>query len=163
MEERIEALGQVVRDLQPDVLVLQEISPVNLPLLEKQRWFSKYRLIPPKDNAVQLMATSKSCAVILSRHKYAVESWQTDLYGHFAKYHRALVSATIKDPSDSKNVRLVLGGTHLAHDVPRTLVREQQLKEALQRLSLHDNVCLMGDLNILDEVDGEVVLPCALD
>lgn len=162
IEERMDALGQVVEDLQPDFLVFQEISPVNLPLLEKQRWFSKYRLTPPKTNLVQLMATSKSCAVILSHEKYIVESWQIYLYQHFAKYRRALVTATlstIEDPSDSKNVRLVLGGTHLAHDVPRALVREQQLKEALQRLSLHDNVCLMGDLNIVDEVDGEVVLP----
>ena len=48
---------------------------------------------------------------------------------------------------------------HLSHDVPRSRIREEQLKEALQILDPYKNVCLMGDLNILDEVDGEVVLP----
>ena len=158
MEERIEALGQVVQDLQPDFLVFQEVSLGNLPLLEKQHWLLGYHLIPPKVNTVKLITTSKSCAVIFSRYS-AVDDWQIYLYEHFAKYRRALVGAEVKDIVPSKDVKLVLAGTHLAHDVPRALVREQQLKEAMQLLTPYENVCLMGDLNILDEVDGELVLP----
>lgn len=158
MEERIEALGQVVQDLQPDFLVFQEVSLVNLPLLEKQHWLLGYHLIPPKVNTVKLITTSKSCAVIFSRYS-AVDNWQIYLYEHFAKYRRALVGAEVKDIVPSKDVKLVLAGTHLAHDVPRALVREEQLKEAMNLLTPYENVCLMGDLNILDEVDGELVLP----
>ena len=158
-EERMAALGQVVQELDPDFLIFQEISLGNLPALEKQRWFSKYRLIPPKVDAMKLMDVSKSCAVILSRYKYAVDNWKIFLYKRFAKYRRALVTAEISNVIPSKNVNLLLGGTHLAHDVPRALVREEQLKEAVKTLAPFENVCLLGDLNILDEIDGELVLP----
>ena len=158
-EERMAALGQVVQELDPDFLIFQEISLGNLPLLEKQRWFSKYRLTPPKVDARKLMTVSKSCAVILSRDKYAVNNWKIFLYKSFAKYRRSLVIAEIKDVIPWKNVDLLLGGTHLAHDVPRALIREEQLNEAVQILAPHENACLLGDLNILDEIDGELVLP----
>ena len=159
MEERMAALGQVVQELDPDFMIFQEISLANLPLLEKQRWFSNYRLTPPKVEARKLMTVSKSCAVVLSRHKYAVDNWKIFLYKRFAKYRRALVIAEIKDVIPSKSVDLLLGGTHLAHDVPRALIREDQLMEAVQILTPHENACLLGDLNILDEIDGELVLP----
>ena len=46
MRERMEALGQIVEDLQPDILVFQEVTRENLAILEEQTWFSRYRLIP---------------------------------------------------------------------------------------------------------------------
>ena len=48
MQERMEAVGELVQDLDPDFLIFQEVAQNNLPLLEKQGWFSRYYLIPPK-------------------------------------------------------------------------------------------------------------------
>ena len=74
MQERMVALREIVQDLEPDFLIFQEIGPNNLPLLEKQRWFSRYHLIPPKVDTMKRIEVGKSCAVILSR--YAVSNWQ---------------------------------------------------------------------------------------
>lgn len=158
IQERMEALGQIVQHLKPDFLILQEIALNNLPLLEKQRWSSKYRLIPPKVDTMKRIETAKSCAVILSR--FDVDNWQIHPFKDAGKYSRALVKAEVKDfLFQLKDFKLVIAGTHLSHDVSRTTIREEQLKEALEVLSPYENVCLLGDLNILDEVDGEVVLP----
>lgn len=158
IQERMEALGQIVQHLKPDFLILQEIALNNLPLLEKQRWSSKYRLIPPKVDTMNRIETAKSCAVILSR--FDVDNWQIHPFKDAGKYSRALVKAEVKDfLFQLKDFKLVIAGTHLSHDVSRTTIREEQLKEALEVLSPYENVCLLGDLNILDEVDGEVVLP----
>lgn len=47
MAERMEALGKIVQDLKPDLLTFQEVTRVNLGLLQKKPWFSQYRLTPP--------------------------------------------------------------------------------------------------------------------
>ena len=38
-------------------------------------------------------------------------------------------------------------------------MRELQLQESLKVLSRYENVCVMGDMNIEDKVDGDIVLP----
>ena len=157
MQERMVALREIVQDLEPDFLIFQEIGPNNLPLLEKQRWFSRYHLIPPKVDTMKRIEVGKSCAVILSR--YAVSNWQMHEFKSVGEYRRAFVAADIKVAVPSMNVELVLAGTHLSYDVIRSKIREEQLREAISILSLYENVCFIGDLNILDEVDGVVVLP----
>ena len=157
MQERMEAVGELVQDLDPDFLIFQEVAQNNLLLLEKQGWFSRYYLIPPKADTLKRIEVGKSCAVILSR--YVVNNWQQHAFNSFGKYRRAFVAGEFDDVVPSIKTKLVVAGTHLSHDVPRSRIREEQLKEALQILNPYKNVCFMGDLNILDEVDGEVVLP----
>ena len=68
MRERMEALGQIVKDLEPDILAFQEVTLDNLAVLQEQRWFSRYYLIP-----LDVSNQRKHFVVILS--VYPVEKW----------------------------------------------------------------------------------------
>lgn len=151
MRERMEALGEVVQHLKPDIMSFQEVTLANLAVLKQQSWFSKYHLIP--QNAAKI--TRKSFVVILS--VYPVGSWFIYTYKNSPR-KRILVVAETENVALS-SVRFVIAGTHLAHAGNRTRLRELQLKEAFRRLSDYGNVCVMGDLNIEDKVDGDIILP----
>ena len=151
MRERIEALGQIVEDLEPDILVLQEVTLENLAVLREQRWFSRYLLIPPdvtKQGTISL-------EIILS--SYPVDKWFISPYKNSPRKRKLVVAETKNAVLSS--VKFVIAGTHLVHAGENTRFRELQLKEALQVLTPYENVCVMGDLNIEDKVDGDVVLP----
>lgn len=154
MRERMEALGQIVQDLRPDILAFQEVTMKNLALLQKQRWFSRYNLIPP-----DVRAQDRYFVVILSR--YPVDKWFIYPFKNSPYYNRKLITAETKIAVLS-NVRFAIATTHLVHAGYNTRLRELQLKETLQVLSGYDNVCVMGDMNIHEDrlkVDGIVVLP----
>ena len=76
MRERIVALGQIVDDLEPDILVFQEVTLENLVVLKEQRWFARYRLIPP-DVTVQ---GTISLEIILIMYP-AVQKWYISRFG----------------------------------------------------------------------------------
>ncbi|KAL9981668.1 hypothetical protein ACROYT_G010406 [Oculina patagonica] len=162
MRARMEVLGQVVEDLEPDLLVFQEVTLKNLAILQEQRWFSKYHLIPP-DVVKQLkMGPPNFVVIILSA--YPVEKWQVYPFKNNveykgSKYELRLVIAETKSSVSSENIRFVFAGTHLAWAGFRTRLREAQLKESFQIISGYDNVCVMGDMNIEDKADGDIVLP----
>ena len=153
MRERMEALGQIVQELEPDILALQEVTPENLALLRNQPWFSGYHMIPPDiSNEVH------HSVVILS--VFPVDKWFSHPFKKAPYTNRKIITAELTNAVSSP--RFVVGVTHLVHARQNTLQRELQLKETLQVLSPYDNVCVMGDMNILSgraEVDGFVVLP----
>ena len=153
MEERMEALGQIVQELEPSILAFQEVTLKNLALLRNQPWFSRYHLIPPDiSNEVD------HSVVILS--VFTVDRWFDHPFKKAPYTNRKIVTAELKNAVSSP--KFVIGVTHLVHGRRNTLQRELQLKETLQVLSRYDNVCVMGDMNIKSgkgEVDGVVVLP----
>jgi len=150
MRERMEALGEIVEDLEPDLLAFQEVTHENLAILQKQRWFSRRHMVPP--NVAQ--EGKWHFVVILS--SYPVERWQ--VY-QLKNSNRTLVLAETKSSISSVGVNFVIATTHLKHSGYNTRIREEQLKESLNIISAYDNVCVMGDLNIEDKVDGDVILP----
>ena len=155
MRERMEALGQIVEDLEPDLLAFQEVTLENLAILQEQRWFSRYRLIPP-DIAKQ-GGLPKSFVVILSA--YPVDNWQVYPFKQNSPRNRRLVIAETKTSVSSASVKFVITATHLANAGYNTRLREAQLKESFKIISGYDNVCVMGDLNIDVNTDGDIVLP----
>ena len=153
MRERMEALGQIVQELEPDILAFQEVTPENLALLRNQPWFSRYHMIPP-----DISNEIDHSVVILS--VFTVDKWFSHLFKKAPYTNRKIVTAELKNAVSSP--RFVVGVTHLIHGRSNTLQRELQLKETLQVLSPYDNVCVMGDMNIKSgraEVDGVIVLP----
>ena len=151
MRERMEALGQIVEDLKPDILAFQEVTLDNLAVLQEQRWFSRYHVIPP-----DVSNQRKHFVVILS--VYPVEKWLVHPF-KTPTSKRRLVLAETKNTIPSSDVGFVVAATHLAFAGFGTRLREQQLKESFQIISDYDNICVMGDLNIEDKVDGDIVLP----
>ena len=150
MRERMEALGEIVEDLEPDLLAFQEVTHENLAILQKQRWFSRHHMVPP--NVAQ--EGKRHFVVILS--SYPVERWQ--VY-QLKNSNRTFVLAETKSSISSVGVNFVIATTHLKHSGYNTRIREEQLKESFNIISAYDNVCVMGDLNIEDKVDGDVILP----
>ena len=154
MRERMQALGQIIHELQPDVLTFQEVTPDNFALLKEQHWFSRYYLIPADDFGKQ----GRSSLVILSA--FLVDKWFIYTFKN-PPPNRKLVIAEAKAAALSKSMKFVVGTAHLAHAGYNTRLRELQLNESLTLLSVYDNVCLMGDMNIEHKVDGDIILPWA--
>ena len=154
MRERMEALGEIVEDLEPDLLTFQEVTRDNLAVLREQRWFSRYHLVPwPPDLAKE---GKSHFVVILS--SFPVERWEVYTLKTSPR-NRTLVVAEPKSFTSSAEVVFVIATTHLAYSGYNTKLREEQLRESVKIISAYDNVCVMGDLNIQDKVDGDVVLP----
>ena len=153
MSERMEALGEIVEDLEPDLVTFQEVTRDNLAILQEQRWFSRYHLIIP-DVAEQ----ERPELAILS--SYPVEKWQVYPFkkSDFPRQRRIVVAET-GSSSASTRAKFVIAATHLVHSGFNTKLREEQLKESIKIISDYDNVCVMGDLNIEDKVDGDIILP----
>ena len=154
LQERMEALGQIVEDLDPDFLAFQEVKLNNLALLRKQRWFSRYNLIPP--DVSELAQTGDHFVVTLSRH--AVDNWKSFPFEN-SPFNRYLLVTETTRVLPSKKVRFAVGNTHLEHAKENNKLREEHLGQSLEVLSKYDNVCVMGDMNIMTSRDGEVVLP----
>ena len=153
MRERMEALGQIVQTLEPDIIALQEVTLENLALLRNQPWFSRYHMIP-----ADISNEVDHSVIILS--VFPVDKWFAHPFKKAPYKNRKVVTAELKNAVSSP--KFVTGVTHLVHARYNTLQRELQLKETLQVLSPYDNVCVMGDMNIQSgkaEVDGVVVLP----
>ena len=157
MRERMEELRKIVEDLEPDVLAFQEVTLDNLAVLREQRWFSRFHLIPRG----VLKSDGKHFVIILSI--FPVEKWLVHPFTNNvdSTSNRGLVLAEVRNPISSTDVTFVFVATHLAYGGFGTTQREQQLKESFPIISSYDNVCIMGDLNINENIDGEVVLPPA--
>ncbi|XP_022808385.1 uncharacterized protein LOC111345359 [Stylophora pistillata] len=155
MRDRMVALGEIVQDLEPDVITFQEVTLANLAVLREQRWFSRYHLIPQ----VVFKSDGKHFVIILS--VFPVEKWLVHPFSNYndSTSDRRLVFAEVKNTIPSSDVIFGFAGTHLAYRRFDSIEREQQLKESFHIISPNDNVCVMGDLNINDNIDGEVVLP----
>ena len=152
------ALGEIVQNLKPDILTFQEVTLDNLALLRKQHWFYRYNVVPP-DLELEIRKQGTHFVVILT--VYPVDNWFIYPLKTSPVYHRKLVRAETKG-AVSSNVRFVIATTHLVHAASNTLKRELQLRETLKVLSGYKNVCVMGDMNIDEgkfKADGEVVLP----
>ncbi|XP_078378876.1 5'-tyrosyl-DNA phosphodiesterase-like [Oculina patagonica] len=147
MEERMTALGQIVEGLKPDILTFQEVTADNLALLQKQRWFSRYHLIPP-----DVAKEGRYFVVILS--VFPVEKWHSYPLTNSPLNLKLIIAET-----ESTVPKFVIATTHLEHSGNFAKLREEHLRESLKILSSFENVCVMGDMNIERQFDGEVILP----
>ena len=153
---RMEALGQIVEDLDPDLITFQEVTLENLAILQGQRWFSRYRLIPPDVVKQAEQRGLNHFVVILS--VYPVDKWNVYPFKNNIRKRRLVVAET-KISLSSASVSFVFAATHLIYAPHNTKLREAQLKESFNIISGYENVCVMGDLNIESKADGDVVLP----
>ena len=155
MQERMKALGQIVEELEPDIVAFQEVSLANLAVLQQQKWFSRYHMIPPDVTKEKLNRFSRHFVIVLS--VYPVDKWFRYSFKNSPLERKLVVAET--QTAVSTSFRFVIAGTHFEHAGERTRLRELQLQESLKVLSRYANVCVMGDLNIEDKVDGDIVLP----
>lgn len=154
MQERMKALGKIVNDLHPDILAFQEVTRESLAFLRKERWFSRYHMIPP-----DVTGQENHFVVILS--VFPVVSWLVHPF-KIAPYKNRKVVWAVTKSAVSSGAEFIIGTTHLVHSERNTRMRELQLRETLHILSVYENVCVMGDMNIFEgrfKADGVVILP----
>lgn len=152
MQERMAALGQIVENLEPDILTFQEVTRDNLALLQKQEWFARYHLTPP-----DITKEGRYFVIILT--VFPVDKWHVYPFKN-SPLNRKLLTAEIKRTvSSSKSIKFVIATTHLEHSGTFAQLREEHLRESVKMLSTYENVCVMGDMNIEGQFDGDVILP----
>ena len=152
MEERMAALGKIVGNLKPNILTFQEVTRDNLALLRQQKWFARYYLTPP-----DITREGKYFDIILT--VFPVDIWHVYPF-KYSPLNRKLTTGEIKRPvSSSKSPGFVIATTHLEHSGTYAQLREEHLRQSLKMLSTYDNVCVMGDMNIEGQFDGDVILP----
>ena len=86
MQKRMKALGQLVQDLEPDILAFQEVTLENLGLLRKQEWFARYHMIPP-----DVSKQGSYFVIILS--VFPVDKWFVRPFKNSPYFNRKLVTA----------------------------------------------------------------------
>ena len=151
MFQRMKGIGKIITDLKPNVITLNEVTAENIFLLKSQDWFHKYKLVPP-----DLMRGDSYFVVLLTN--FPTKSWKIRPFDN-SRMGRTLSIVELGIPSGSFDIALTIATSHFESMAFNTKQREWQLKKSIEMLSLSNNVCLMGDLNLELEVDGEVVLP----
>lgn len=139
MKERMNALGEIVQSLKPDILTFQEVTLDNLALLRRQHWFDRYNVVPPDPELEIRKHEGKHFVVILT--VYPVDKWFIYPLKNSPVYHRKLVRAETKS-AVSSNVRFVIATTHLVHAASNTQKRELQLIKRNTEGSLRLQKCV---------------------
>ena len=153
MRKRMEAIGEIVHGMKPNILTFQEVTANHLALLQKQSWFRSYNLIPPKEKVV-----GSNSVIVLS--SYDITSWKIHPFKN-SEMERKLLTTELKvtDLGLPNLTSFVVATSHLESLARSSKKREQQFKESIRILSNYDNVCFMGDMNIEAKIDGQAILP----
>ena len=116
MRERMEALGQIVEELHPDIVAFQEVTLANLAVLQQQKWFSRYHLIPPDVSKHVSKEKLNQFVIVLS--VYPVDKWFIFPFKNSPRKRRLVVAET--QTAVSTSARFVIAGTHFVHAGERT-------------------------------------------
>ena len=155
MEERMQGLGKIIQELNPDVIALNEVTRDNLFLLKSQAWFSNYKLLP-----MDIHNQNSYFVVILT--KLTVRSWNICPFSNSCQGRKLLTAelrVRVPHKNKTKVVSLTIATAHLESMDYNTREREQQLQISIKTLTTCSNACVMGDLNLEQKVDGDVILP----
>ena len=153
MRERMIGIGKIIEELKPNIITLNEVTEQNLSLLKSQVWFARYKLLPPDRQRVESY-------FVVTLTDMPVKKWKVYPFKN-SNLGRKLLVVELQVPFNSGNtvIPFTIATSHLESLDFNTKEREQQLSKSIQILSVNSNTCLMGDLNLEQKVDGEIVLP----
>ena len=158
VKKRMNGVSSIIDKLKPNIITLNEVTRENLKLLASQPWYKRYRIVPTDLNRQEAYFV-----VILTN--LPIQSWRAYPFFSFDLGWKLLVS-TVNIPvsviTKAENVAkfsLTIATSHFESLSANTLIREKQLNNSLKVLSEYENACLMGDLNLEQKVDGEIMLP----
>lgn len=160
MRERMKGIGKIIKELKPNIITLNEVTEENLSLLKSQDWFARYKLVPPESQR------DESPYFVITLTDMLIKKWKVYPFKN-SDMGRKLLMVEVEVPlstgatvdSRSRVVPFTIATSHLESLDFKTKEREQQLRKSVQMLSVNNNTCLMGDLNLEQKVDGEVILP----
>jgi hypothetical protein len=154
--ERLELLGDLVTAKKPDFIALQNVSIDGVKLLKSLHWTNRYNISSPPTT---FETRKKPQCVIMSTYPpnkdikwFHYKDPDSSLYILWSYY-------ILNDKQKQPHV-LTIATTQLEVGVTSQCqeIREKQLNQALFFSQENEDVILMGDMSIIDAVDGHVSL-----
>ncbi|MQM15774.1 hypothetical protein Taro_048725 [Colocasia esculenta] len=156
LQDRMDAIGDLIQEHSPDLICFQEVTPEIYEIFENSNWWEAYSSSVPPEGAYKrkyfCMQLSKLPATF-SQKRIGLPSTERELC--IAEVDvgagKSLTVATVHLVSRRPNPR----HPRQMYSVERII----QVKEALGVLKKHPNVVFGGDMNWDEEVDGLIPLP----
>lgn len=153
LQERLDELGKIVKSKRPEFIAIQDVTIDTGKHIQAAPWAQRYHLLMPPP---RYETRNKPSVAILSAYP-SEESKALQYEG--AKPTEVLLRSyyVMYDKSRQPHVVTIVT-THVQNEPEDTMIREKQLNEAMEMLDEYEDVWLLGDFNIIREIDGSVSL-----
>jgi len=153
IQERLEELGKVVKSRRPEFIAIQDITFDVGRKVQAAPWAQRYHFLMPPP---RYDTRTKPSVALLSVYP-SEESKSLQYEG--AKPTEVLLRSyyVMYDKSRQPHVVTIVT-THMENEPEDTMIREKQLNEAIGMLDDHEDVWLLGDFNIMRDIDGPLSL-----
>ena len=153
LQERLEELGKIIKSKRPDFIAIQEVTIDIGKQIKAASWAQRYHFLMPPP---RFETRNKPTVVILSTYP-SQESKALQYEG--AKPTEVLLRSyyVMYDKNRQPHVVTIVT-TQVQNEPEDTLIREKQLNEAMGMLEEYEDVWLLGDFNIIREIDGSLSL-----
>ncbi len=152
---RMQMLGSIIEQLDPDVIAFQEVTVQLLGYLKESQWSLKYpywSAAPPSARYYTMMCSKSGRE--FRRFSHPQTTMGRDI----------LIGTPISGPIEGAPIEagLVVVTSHFESLPDMSIQREEQIRETIRRFASTRNVLVMGDTNISDAADGpNIYLPGA--
>lgn len=154
LKERLEELGKIVKSKRPEFIAIQDVAIDTGKQIKAAQWAQNYHFLMPPP---RFETRNKPSVAILSAYPTSKESKALQYEG--AKPTEVLLRSFYAMYDKSRNPHLVtIATTHVQNEPEDTMIREKQLNEAMDMLDEYEDVWLLGDFNIIREIDGSLNL-----
>ncbi|CAI8051192.1 hypothetical protein GBAR_LOCUS28038 [Geodia barretti] len=152
--ERLEALGELVRDKRPEYIALQGVTNDTLKTIKTSGWAARYPHItqPP----TRFETRTKATVAILSTYP-AVKSITINYHDSPGKKKAVVGFFSMYDKQKVEHYICVVS-TMLDPGLDLSLIREQEINELMYELRDHDDCFLLADMGLIAGVDGSLEL-----
>lgn len=140
MRTRMTKIFSILKEIDADIIFLQEVTTTILHLLLKEDWIQENYLI--SDNA-QAKSVDPYGALVLCKIKAA----RLSVLQLSSNMGRNLLMIKLEFDSTSSQKNLLIAGTHLESLIDQTVIRAQQAESIGNYLKEYSNSILVGDFN----------------
>ena len=153
VQERIVALGKLVKSKRPEFIALQNVTVEMIKNLKRTPWGSRYESVYPPTT---YESRGKPTLAILST--YPPHNHISLPYHDTTKNRMLLKGYYLMHDKQKKPHIISLCTTQLEVGKDMTETREIQMNEALLSLTGEEDCFVLGDFGLIDNIDGEVHL-----
>lgn len=150
--ENLEALGKLVREKRPEFLAFQNVTNDNIKKIKSTSWCAKYNCIQPP---FSFETRRKPTVVLFST--YPAEDSKAISYEDTTDNEVLEKGYYVMHDKSNKPFVIIVATTSLARVLKESEVREKQLNEACLSVGLAEDAFLIGNFNIDNDIDGEVL------
>lgn len=153
--ERLEALGKLVLAKRPEFVALQSVTGDAVKKIKSSKWGVRYNVITPP---ITFETRGKPACAILST--YPPMKSEVFYYREPDSPRHLLTGFYTMFDKQKQQFVITVSTTHLEVGVEKewSVLREKQLNQALTVLAGEQDCITLGDLSVIDAVDGDLLL-----